>query len=957
MTMRALFDIQPLLNHLVPGNLILTPNQRLASKILQAHEQHQLQNTDFWLTPQVLALDTWMKQSWLELLDSAHPMGHHTLLLSPAQEHCVWQDIIENNPLDIPLLRPHATAEVIQQAYKNCQLWALNFDTEEFDGTTESQFFRDAAQQFQIHCQNNGQLSQTDLPAILSDAFNQHLLPPLNNIILVGFDAIAPQHQTLLNSATDSLFEHPIPPQDAQPIKLAVASADQEIIQAAHWCRNLLENEDNPRIGLIVENLAQHRQAIENVLVRLLQPHYLTPGTARYVQPFNFSAGRPLDQAPVIQHGLRLLKLIAGHAEFNDAINLLRSPFTLHDPQEIDLRSIAEQQLRRFPSPEITLSQLRLALEYAETKLGRSTTKPLETPENPAPSDTGTETATCCEAQSLSQRLLQLGTQLREQKSLHQKQRPSQWANQIITWLEQLGWPGGRRLDSVEYQQITTWYESLEQLGQLDPIQGNISLTQFIETLNRHTQKTAFQAKTNDSPIQILGTLEAAGLSFTHVWLTGFNNKNWPPSPAPNPFIPISLQIKNNLPRASSERELLIAQSISYKLSHSAPHVIASYYLMDDDVPCDCSPLFSDFEEAGESFTINTTPINTTTINTTPINPQKESSSTLEHYSDELAPAVPPNSAIRGGAGVLKNQAACPSRAFAIHRLHANRLEIPGVGLSKQLRGILLHAIMASIWNQLQTSEALAQQNDEQLNALIHESIQHNILHLKKQAPNSLGERFWDIEQQRLFEQVALWFQHERQRPPFEVLAHEKATAINIAGLELNLIIDRIDRAFHPDKNGEQLILVDYKTGHPSLAQWESERPDDPQLPLYTLALEPEPDQPDSLKSDQENASVAAIAFGQINVENSTLQGVGESGLNIDGITTHDKIRKTQFESWQQAKTFWREQLTHLAQEFAQGIARVDPKGNTTCTYCNLQSFCRINDSISSTKDEGSAYS
>ena len=946
--MRPLFDIQPLLAHIAPGNLILTPNQRLTSKILQAYEQQQIQHAEFWLTPQVLALDTWIKENWLALLDSGHPLGHHSLLLSPAQEHCVWQDIIENNPLDIPLLRPHATAEVIQQAYKNCQLWKLDFDAEEFDGTAESQFFRDAAQQFQIACQDNGQLSQADLPATLSDAFNQHILPPLNNIILVGFDAIAPQHQALLNQATASLFEHPITPQDSQKIKFAVANADQEIIQAAHWCKGILEQESeseseqesehSPRIGIIVENLGLERQAIENVFVRVLQPQALNPNTPRYVQPFNFSAGTPLDQAPVIQHALRLLKLIAGHAEFNDAINLLRSPFNIYDPKEIDLRSLAEQQLRRFASPEITLSQLRLALEYAETKLGHSTAEHLNNTENPQPPEAAPSEAIPSEAippetQSLSQRLLQLSTQLREQKSLTQKQLPSQWANQTITWLEQLGWPGGRRLDSVEYQQITTWYESLEQLGQLDTVQGTVSFSQFLETLNRHTQKLAFQAKTNDSPIQILGPLEAAGLSFTHVWLAGFNNKNWPPAPAPNPFIPIGLQIKNNLPRASSERELLIAQSISYKLSHSAPQVIASYYLMDDDVPCDCSPLFADFDEANESIATHVTPIN----------PQKESLPTLEHYSDELAPAVPPNTAIRGGAGVLKNQAACPSRAFAIHRLHANRLEIPNVGLSKQLRGILLHAIMASIWNQLQTSEALAQHSDEQLNALILEAIQDNIRQLKTQAPNPLGQRFWDIEQQRLFEQVELWFQHERQRPPFEVLAHEKATAIHIAGLELNLIIDRIDLY------KEQLILVDYKTGHPSLAQWESERPDDPQLPLYTLALEPE--------IEPKTATVAAISFGQINVENSTLHGVGEAGLNIEGITTHDKIRKTQFESWQQAKTFWRQQLTHLAQEFAQGIARVDPKGNTTCTYCNLQSFCRINDSISSTNDEGSAYS
>ncbi|PCJ15213.1 MAG: hypothetical protein COB04_13635, partial [Gammaproteobacteria bacterium] len=458
--MRALFDIQPLLPHLAPGNLILTPNQRLASKILEAHEQHQVQHADFWLPPQVLALDSWMKENWLALLDSGHPMGHGRLLLSPAQEHCLWQGIIESNPLDIPLLRPHATADVIQQAYKNCQLWGLDYELEEFHSTTESQFFRDAAQQFQIASQDSGQLSQADLPATLCEAFGQQILPSVDNIILVGFDAIAPRHQALLNSATDSLLEHPITPQDSHTIKLAVANADQEIIQAAHWCKGILESQQDaqtsPRIGIIVENLGLDRQAIENVFVRVLQPHYLSPGTARYVQPFNFSAGTPLDQAPVIQHGLRLLKLIAGQAEFNDAITLLRSPFTVYSPQEIDLHSLAEQHLRRFASPNITLSALRQALEYAEKRSGHSPADVLDNSENPAPAQPSQNPAQDLaqeltqdpqtdpqsdSANTLSQRLLTLTTQLREQKSLSKKQPPSHWSNQIITWLEQIGWP------------------------------------------------------------------------------------------------------------------------------------------------------------------------------------------------------------------------------------------------------------------------------------------------------------------------------------------------------------------------------------------------------------------------------------------------------------------------------------------------------------------------------------
>jgi len=55
----------------------------------------------------------------------------------------------------------------------------------------------------------------------------------------------------------------------------------------------------------------------------------------------------------------------------------------------------------------------------------------------------------------------------------------------------------------------------------------------------------------------------------------------------------------------------------------------------------------------------------------------------------------------RGGSALFKNQAACPFRAFAAHRLDAYPLDEPVAGLDAAERGSILHAALEFIWREL----------------------------------------------------------------------------------------------------------------------------------------------------------------------------------------------------------------------------------------------------------------
>ena len=82
-------------------------------------------------------------------------------------------------------------------------------------------------------------------------------------------------------------------------------------------------------------------------------------------------------------------------------------------------------------------------------------------------------------------------------------------------------------------------------------------------------------------------------------------------------------------------------------------------------------------------------------------------------------------------------------------------------------------------------------------------------------------------EEERTIELVMNWLAVESARQPFQIVAVEEKTTIQVGDLSLKVRADRIDQV------AEGQLLIDYKTGEVSTASWEGPRPEQPQLPLY----------------------------------------------------------------------------------------------------------------------------
>jgi ATP-dependent helicase/nuclease subunit B len=494
------------------------------------------------------------------------------------------------------------------------------------------------------------------------------------------------------------------------------------------------------------------------------------------------------------------------------------------------------------------------------------------------------------------------------------KQAPSQWSQLFSQQLDILGWPGSRSLDTIEFQQLDIWQNVLLQLAGFDAVFASVTFSHAVELLKQLAFETQFQPQTGDSPVQILGLFEAAGMLFDYLWVMHLDSESWPQSINPNPLLPLQLQKVKQMPMSSIQRELVVAKKLTRRLQYSAPHVIFSHSARDGDAVLHPSPLI----ESLPVITVTQLPYRQA------VNYWQAvfASSRLEFFVDDCALPLDDTKAICGGVQILKDQAACPFRAFATHRLRATPTVAAQPGLTAAERGNLVHNALDVIWRHLQSHAALIKLSDEELRCLIHHGVSRSFHILD--ASKIIGPKLKRLEIDRLCRLLHAWLQIEKQRAPFSVKSTETKGLLTLARLPIHVRYDRVDQL----ADGS-LLVIDYKTVKSDIHDWTGLRPDEPQVPLYGIAHQHQ---------------VSAVAFGQIHVDQIAFKGISLYDNTILGLQTPAMLGHLELpDTWPEILDHWRQVLTRLAEEFVAGFADVKPKyGTSSCHYCSLHSLCRI---------------
>ena len=470
--------------------------------------------------------------------------------------------------------------------------------------------------------------------------------------------------------------------------------------------------------------------------------------------------------------------------------------------------------------------------------------------------------------------------------------------------LKSMQWPGSRTLDSDEYQTLESWYQAIQRFSQLDVVLKHQSKASAVALLRGIVREIRFQPRSPASRIHILDVAGASGMQFDYLWFQGLHDQQWPKRQTVNPFIPLQLQRSAGVPGAVPETIPVTAAALTDEIIESAGSVILSYPMTEQDRALRPSPLIRQRMSTGRYWP------------------------SLEDYADKLyqsrdlvqridatAPSIPADIKISGHSALFKDQSLCPFRAFAKHRLNAVALNDSDIGLSAIDRGLLLHRSMQLIWRTLKDSAQLRRLTEQVLNDRIQEAIKRAIDEASVRLEETFAEKFTVIEQQRLFHLIKDWLELEKQRSGFSVIATEKGHHVLFNNITLHMRIDRIDQL-----DDGRILIIDYKTGPVTAAVWEGERPADPQLPLYAVTTDTKP---------------SALLFAKIKPGDSAFIGLAEDENILD------KIKAPKEQAWQDKLEEWQSVLQVLADEYLNGIARVEPAVNA-CRICDLQSLCRI---------------
>lgn len=870
------------------GVIVLTGNRRLSLSLRRDYDRAmQEAGQQVWPTPAILPFEDWLPEQW----DTAQLAGRlpSRLLLSEVQTQHLWERIVRDSDAGSGLLRPAATARLAAEADALLTDWCLELPTDEAQLNEDVRAFRDWRAAFLVACRQHDWLSRNRLirelaePGALRDQRDQ-------TFYLVGFEELTPARQWLL-SALEQAGAHwrwlQIAGEPGRVIRRACDDESDEIRHLARWVRTRLETNPAARIGIVVPELAARRQAICRALDQALVPEAARLDRPDLPRPYNVSLGIPLSATPLVQDALQLLALATGKQPFEATMRLLRSPHLAGWESEMGARALLDRRLREIGEPLIGLSRLR---HFAADE----------------------QAAWHC-----PQLAPALEAMIRQVHDWPGRARPGQWARLFERLLQTAGWSQGRSLSSEEFQTREAWHKTLTELGALETVVDKLSASDALARVQALAGGRLFQPQSPQTPVQVLGLYEAIGSRFDHLWVMGMSHIAWPPSPRPNPFLPLALQRRHDLPHASEARELDVARRIIDRLCESAGEVVFSHPRTEGETELRPSPLIETFAEADDDAW--------------PLAPFETWSRRIaeagacETVADRAPPPVLPGS-IAGGSGLLRLQAACPFRAFAEIRLGARSLGEVGIGLDPMERGNLVHRVLELFWQAVGDWHTLQDLDPDQQAEQIRLAVEQALEEEAGRLPQIVTPAFRRVEQARLSRLLERWLHEERQREPFTVEATEKKAEIDLEGLRIRLRIDRLDRL-----DDGRHIVVDYKTGKISPTAWFGERPDDPQLPLYSLLF---------------GEDLAGVVFAQLKADRLGFQGLIAEADVVPGAKTPEKLKRlTGDRGWPALRKEWSDILHRLARAFRDSDTRIDPKQfPQTCRYCSLVGLCRINE-------------
>jgi probable DNA repair protein len=865
------------------GGQVVTASDRAARALASAfHRARRSEGLAAWPAPSILDWKSFVRGAWEQRSADAH------LLLNPAQEQALWVEIAGQDRSLATLLEDprHRLAALAMEAHELLCSYAQRFLRTPARATwqQDAAAFSGWLTAFDEACRAENLISPSRLPHELIPLLKADPArrPPL---LLAGFDRILPVQRSLFDAWGE--WHEAAKGEPASDVHFhAAADAHSELAACALWCGRRFSANPDARLLVVTQDAGTCRGEIERAFLR-------HTGAA-----FEFSLGIPLSQVALARAAHLLLRWLEGPLDEHELDWLLSTGHAAANSQESAALQSYMRALRRF-GLERTQWGLRAFL--------------------------GERSASEFIPVAWVERIT--AAQRRLADFARRPQSPLDWAELVPRLLDELHFATTRPLQSAEFQAVRRWQQAVESCGSLGFDGRRIGWKDFLSQLGRALDETLFAPESRNAPIQIAGPAESAGLTADAIWFLGADEDAWPSSGSTHPLLPIEVQREAGMPHATPQLDWELAEAITRRILASAQEVHFSYAKQNEAAEARPSRLI--FQLAGEAQKL---PPDLTA-------PDTPSPLTVT-IGDRSRIPFPPGK-VKGGADVLTAQSQCPFKAFATARLAAQGWEPAEAGLTASQRGNLLHAVLHAIWagppDGIRSHADLLSLNDRQ--AFVAGHVQRALAReLRPHQRELMPRRYLELEELRLTKLVTEWLEYESTRVEFEVADTELRRTVHIAGLTLDLRLDRVDQL-----NDGSLLVIDYKSGNVSPNAWELPRPEDVQLPLYAgFALDRERERLGGLVFAKVRAGDQEFAGRVIDPEATLSAGLkGTSSLAKNKLTLDQLLG-------------WRDCIEQLARDFLGGKAEVDPRDprEKTCKRCGLQTLCRIQERVALLEDE-----
>jgi ATP-dependent helicase/nuclease subunit B len=871
--------------HLQAGGLVLAPDLRQARILRRLHDRAQVEaGHRVWPTAQILPIDAWLALQWQEAGTGRPQLP---AMLSLVALRWLWRREVAGSTAD--LLDPadlgaRARGSWLRLRAHGGEVAAVTH----WPLTRDQQAFVAWARAVETGLRDREACDAGDLARLL---VAHGVLPAAGPpILLAGFRQLRPAESALFAAlaaggrAVDRLAPSP---EIRACFRHEAADPESERRAMLAWLRERMAEAPGGIHGLIVPDLDANRGALERALAAALQPGLELPGGERGDRVFDLAGGHALVAQPVADVALAGLACASEVVDWTVASRLLGSMHVAGAHAERSARVAADLALRQSPG-------------HARVDVRRLADLALRTG---APAFAATANAAAAALEGPRRR------------------GAGAWAEAFGSALAAWGWPSGAPLTSREYQAAQRFRELLHELAALASVAEDLTASDALAELRR-LAASPFQPESGEPAVIVLDAYEDPGVHLDSLWVAGLTATAWPRPVAVDPLLPIEIQRSLRMPGVTPEGSVAEAREIIGRWRTRTDALVLSWPAIENDTDVDGSPLV---------------PPDSLELALAAALPTRErlafDCARLESLPEAPLPPLAAGRA-KGGARLLELQAQCPFRAFAEFRLDAVPLEEPQGGFDRRLRGIVLHRALEDLWTGLGGQLSLAALDEAARGARIARAVDAA---LASATPASTGAATVALERAWQRQSVARSLALDLERPPFVVVETERAHALAIGGLELGLRVDRVDRA------GDELVIIDYKSGKPKNSAWRGARMDAPQLPLYAVL---HPDRP------------TGIAFAHVGAARARYVGVGRDDGVLPGMKLATKFALTEDREsgydWAAITARWRAWLERLAADVAAGKTDVDPKlAADTCRHCHLAALCRVEASSPADEEEG----